>query len=263
MTRSLQKKRRLYISGIVLLVSLASHGLLLNLPLPRSIEAETQPDSPFDESEDISVVILSEQDALAEAVPELPEEAVLDIAPESFDQAEASNAEPVEIAPEPSLPDESELLPEQDLESLPSPDENLPIEDSTTSNYTPPASPPADTPLVVFGDAFPHPAGAVGGCFGLSECNRVAGGGSYRSVAQSLITNLESQGYSTSERDDLDDTGRRIYELLPPGDNGSVQYLMVFSDVDGSTVYVMGDRILTLSELQTLNAQTNLNDQSG
>jgi uncharacterized protein (DUF302 family) len=84
----------------------------------------------------------------------------------------------------------------------------------------------------------------------------VTGIGSYREVGRSLIANLETQGYRVKLRHDLEDTGRNVYELTPPDSAIEPQYLIVFSDpADGSAVYVMSKEILTLKELQSLQAQ--------
>lgn len=117
-------------------------------------------------------------------------------------------------------------------------------------------------PLVGYNETFPHFEGAVGGCFGFTECRRVSGAGSYRSVARSLIDDLEAQGYGVDLRDDLEDTGRNVYELSPP--NGDpIKYLLVFSDRDGSAIYVMSEEIMTLNELQSLQAQSQTVRHSG
>jgi hypothetical protein len=73
-------------------------------------------------------------------------------------------------------------------------------------------------------------------------------------VARSLVTDLEAQGYTVTLRDDLEDTGRNVYELLPP-DETTLQYLLVFSDLDGSAIYVMSQEIMTLDDLQALQTQ--------
>jgi hypothetical protein len=114
---------------------------------------------------------------------------------------------------------------------------------------------------VAYTNTFPHFEGAASGCFGFQECRRVSGAGSYRNVARSLISGLEAQGYQVKLRDDLEDTGRNVYELSSP-DTSELKYLMVFSDADGSAVYVMSTEIMTLNDLQALQLQTTSSSQA-
>ncbi|MBE7386166.1 MAG: hypothetical protein F6J95_032850 [Leptolyngbya sp. SIO1E4] len=257
-------KGRVYIPGALLMLSLVSHGLILKIPVPQLSQPETPSESPLPQPEDIAVVILPEQEAPAAAVPDLPETLPpSDVRPETVSPAAAIPApEPAAIPPEPSLPEETAAPTEPEIDpSVPSDD--APVDDATTPSYSDPDPPAPVGPLATYGDEFPHHANAVGGCFGLAECRRVSGEGSYRNVARSLIADLEVNGYGVKLRDDLDDTGRWVYELTVPGSASSPQYLIVFSDIDGSAVYVMSDQVLTLNELQALNAQTSSNHQAG
>ena len=165
---------------------------------------------------------------------------------------------PTDVIPESAPPPPtSQPLPAQSTEPAPRPPDELPIADGApTPAFSPP---PEDGPLTRYGDRFPHFEGAVGGCFGLSECRQVSGVGSYRTVARSLIAGLENQGYRVNPRDDLEDTGRNVYELMPPGGDATRQFLMVFSGADGSAIYVMSPEILTLEELRALAAQRKSN----
>jgi len=178
--------------------------------------------------------------------------------PEPDPEPAPPSTEPVPIEPElndppaspPAPPEIPEPEPPQALDPEPEPEPPVQPEPAPSVNE-PPAT---EGPLMVYGDDFPHPEEAEGGCFGFSACRRVSGAGTYRSVARSLIANLENQGYEVSLRDDLEDTGRNVYELSPPDAGAATQYLMVFSDHDGSAIYVMSDQILTLNELRTMQA---------
>lgn len=178
----------------------------------------------------------------AEPVPTVPTAAVEPATP---------IASPVQI-PNPAV--EPEPLPEEPTE------EATQSEDQRPSNANPAfqadeSSPEnAAGPLASYGADFPHLAGATGGCFGLADCRQVPNAGSYRAVARSLIDGLKNNGYQVNLRDDLEDTGRNVYELTRPGNETGQQYLMVFSVPDGSAIYVMGREILTLADLQTLSS---------
>jgi hypothetical protein len=139
--------------------------------------------------------------------------------------------------------------------------DELPIADDPTTPAFAPATAELEQaapegPLMSYGDRFPHFEGAVGGCFGLNECRQVSGVGSYRTVARSLIAGLEAQGYAVRLRDDLEDTGRNVYELTPPDEVATRQFLMVFSNTDGSAIYVRRPDVMTLDELKALATQS-------
>jgi len=153
------------------------------------------------------------------------------------------------VEPPPAPPAAQPDLP---VEPAPPTVDELPVDDTSTPSFTPPAD---DGPLMSYSDGFPHVAGAVGGCFGLSECRQVSDAGNYRAVARSLIDGLEAQGYAVRLRDDLEDTGRNVYELTPPNGHIGNQFLMVFSGLDGSAIYVMSPEVMTLEDLKALSAQ--------
>ncbi|MEM9504228.1 MAG: hypothetical protein AAGA01_09770 [Cyanobacteria bacterium P01_E01_bin.43] len=245
---------KVLIPAIVLALSAGAHSLLLLVPMPQSSESALRPNSPETESDSIAVIMLPEDpEAEVAAVPEItqPSEPVAPPAAES-------------VPLQPNVISEPVLLPVPDPDNLsaPTPDLNaepeLPLEDGLTSpgfvDPQPAADPASIGPLVGYSDTFPHVAGAEIGCFGLGDCRRVVGGGNHRKVATSLIDDLENEGYSVDQRDDLDDPGRNVYEVISPGDT-TIQYLIVFSDGLESAVYVMSDEIITLAELQELAAQ--------
>ncbi|MGD1944212.1 MAG: hypothetical protein ACFB0G_23190 [Leptolyngbyaceae cyanobacterium] len=239
------------IPAVVLALSAAAHGLLLIVPMPQSSESTLRPDSPETESDSIAVIMLPE-DTVA-AVPEitLPSEPAIPPATEpDLLQPDVISSEVLPPAPEPA----SLSTPESGLDA----DPELPLEDGLPPagfvEPQPETPPAAIGPLVGYGDMFPHVAGAESGCFSLGDCRRVVDGSTYHAVAASLVDDLENTGYSVDQRDDLEDTGRTIYEVVSPGDT-TIQYLIVFSDVDGSAVYVMSDEIITLADLKELAAQ--------
>ena len=244
--------------------------------MPEPEQSETMleaADNPSDS--DLSVVVLPKQSPDEETAPSAPP-APIAATPQSPPLGERvippPQPEPLlqtdviarDVSSEPALPEEPVTPdPAIDEPSLPT-TSTEPTEPQAApepeSEPEPAESPPAG-PLVSYSDAFPHFEGAVGGCFGFNQCRRVSDAGSYRSVARSLISGLEAQGYRVDLRDDLEDTGRNVYELVPPNSD-VVQYLLVFSDSDGSAVYVMSDTIMTLNDLQALQAQSAHSRQS-
>ena len=274
-------KRAVYMSVAMLALSAASHGAILLMPVPELTEPDVSLSSHSDASDGVSVVILPRPDVAQDTVGQPP----VAIA-ESASPPQTASAPPAPVALEPPLqtaiipnktlpePPPEPPLPEETVppmpEEVPSALEDPPIEENTPTfletevdpNSSEPVSSEPVGPLVGYNDTFPHFEGAVGGCFGVTECRRVSGVGSYRSVARSLISSLESQGYGVELRDDLEDTGRNVYELMPP-DGDAVQYLLVFSDRDGSAIYVMSDEIMTLNDLQALQAQSRLRHHLG
>ncbi|MEL6399286.1 MAG: hypothetical protein AAFR26_09395 [Cyanobacteria bacterium J06626_4] len=245
---------KVLIPVVVLALSAGAHSLLLLVPMPQSSESALRPNPPETESDSIAVIMLPEApEAEVAAVPEVtrPAEPVAPPVAESVPLQPNVISEPV-LSPAPN-PD-SLSAPEPGLDT----DPELPPEDGLTSpgfvDPQPAADPASIGPLVGYSDTFPHAAGAESGCFGLGDCRRVVGGGNHRAVAASLINDLENEGYSVDQRDDLDDTGRNVYEVISPGAT-TTQYLIVFSDGLESAVYVMSDEIITLAELQELAVQ--------
>jgi hypothetical protein len=261
--------------AIVLSLSVASHGLLLLAPMPQSTEADIALSADSEASGELSVVVLSPPEppaepgiASTEVVNGSLPSATVEASPESPLQTKPMPEPAIAAAiPEPSLPEDTGLpesdpppeTPDRPLEEGPPLDGR---EEEIEPQYGDPITPESVGPLMGYGDTFPHFEGAVGGCFGFVECRRVSGVGSYRAVARSLVASLEAQGYGVDRRDDLDDTGRNVYELMAP-DGDAIQYLLVFSDIDGSAIYVMSDEIMTLHDLQTLQAQSQANRHSG
>ncbi|NEQ46419.1 MAG: hypothetical protein F6K00_23900 [Leptolyngbya sp. SIOISBB] len=133
----------------------------------------------------------------------------------------------------------------------PSTDE-LPVEDGdSTPVFTPLEN---EGPLLGYGDGFPHAAGAIGGCFGLSGCQRVPDAGNFRDVRRDLVAGLRNEGYTVHLRDEFTEAGREVYALTAP-DSSEPQFLHIFSSVtDGSAIYIMSSEPLTLEALKRLSA---------
>ncbi|MEM1308546.1 MAG: hypothetical protein AAGF98_03420 [Cyanobacteria bacterium P01_H01_bin.153] len=255
---SLPKLRQAVVIPLVLVLSAAAHGIILRLPVPPPQTAPVSlPKPEVTTRNDISVVILPSQPvaepptAAAAAAP--PAESVS--APPAAGAAASAALRPPMASPEPPQTPAKNVL----AKDTPTPStDQLPIDDGQDDNrrsafaFTP--STDAE-PLLGYGRDFPHVAAAVGGCFGLSDCRQVSGVGSYRTVARSLVAGLEDDGYTVTLRDDLEDTGRNVYELTPPGASER-QFLMVFSGDDGSAIYVIGTEIMTLDELRSLSTQS-------
>lgn len=233
--------------AILLLLSVSVHGLLLVLPLPERTAEEPETLSRDEEAllqqEAIAVSDLPVVEAPPEPPPQSPEAAT---PPPGAEVAAATPAPANQATPRSPAPP----VPEQrDLDNLPEEDE-LPIEDGLDAETDDPGSEDPEE-IVAFSPDFPHYEGAEGGCYGITACQRVRGVGSYRNVARGLVPSFEARGYAVTLREDLEDTGRQVYEMQSL-DDGSTQYLMVFSDLDGSAVYVVSTRILSLNDLKTL-----------
>lgn len=261
-----RRKRSVFIPAAVFILSGVSHGLLLAVPFPR---AEDQSEiavvsAPEVESDDVTVVMLPPQKPAV-----LPEE-VRPPEPEQTDQLlqtpvidepyPVDNVNNVDrLSNDALLSEESYSGDSEFFEDDPSlSEDNVTENDSQPSNV----DPDIPSPTSGYSNDFPHLEGAVSGCFGVTDCRRVSSAGSYRSVARSLVDNLENNGYEVKLLDGLEDTGRNVYELSLPGSGGDIKYLMVFSDVDGSAVYVMSSEIMTLGDLQALQRPDNRRQSS-
>jgi hypothetical protein len=116
-----------------------------------------------------------------------------------------------------------------------------------TATPSPSPAPPPTNLQIPFAN-FPNLAGAQAGCFGSENCRQVSDGTPFRSAAQTLEQQMVAQGYQVSERDDLSDTGQKIYQLK--AQDGTIRYLNVLSSDVGSTIYLLSPEAITLSDLQ-------------
>ena len=257
------------VSAALVVLSGVAHAALLAIPLPESpLPVPSPPAASETQTNDISVLVIPKGvEATAAIVPTVPpkpsSQVPLPLPESGFPTASAADASPTpeslsipaEISANPPLEIPPPEPSDASLTVSPHSDISEESEEAFSSNSSVHDSLPTG-PLVAYSTGFPHFEGAIGGCFGADACRRVTGIGSYREVGRSLIANLETQGYRVKLRHDLEDTGRNVYELTPPDSAIEPQYLIVFSDpADGSAVYVMSKEILTLKELQSLQAQ--------
>jgi hypothetical protein len=250
-------KRSVVISATVVTLSAIAHSAIFWVPMPQpqateSVTADTPGPDESATNDEIDVVMLPQSEP-----PPPPPASTTEAPPSPPSQRAASPAPapllPTDVIVEPVAPPPTAAdLPPQP--SDPPPVEDLPV---ANGNQTPFFAPPThDGPLLSYGEQFPHFEGATSGCLGLGECRQVTGVGTYREVADSLIAGLENQGYGVDLRDELEDTGRNVYELTPPGDGAAKQFLLVFQGEElGSAIYVMSPEIMTLDELKSLAAQ--------
>ena len=221
--------------------------------MPQPEDQELASTSMASQDEDVDVVILSQ----SETPPPPSAPTTETTSPPPPESATAPVTEPAALLPTDVI-DEPIAPPPTTADLPPHPIEPLPIEDLPIENgdLTPTFDPSEnDGPLLSYSDQFPHFEGATSGCFGLGECRQVNGIGTYRNVADSLVADLENQGYGVNVHDDVEDTGRRVYELTPPGGEAEKQFLLVFQGTEpGSAIYVMSPEIMTLNELRSLSA---------
>jgi hypothetical protein len=142
--------------------------------------------------------------------------------------------------PTPPTPQSPAAKPRQT--AVPSPSSPQPSP-APVSTPTPPvvpalAIPFADVPLL---------AGAQTGCFGLGTCRQIMDGTPFREAGQTLEQQFQAQGYTVKLRADLEDTGRKVYEL---NKGKETRYLNVLSADVGNMVYLVTPQPVSLSELQ-------------
>lgn len=97
----------------------------------------------------------------------------------------------------------------------------------------------ADLPLLT---------GSQTGCFGLGTCHEITDGTNFRTAGQTLEQALQAQGYTVKPREDLEETGRKVYELTK---GNKTRYLNVLSSDVGSTIYLVTPQPVSLDQLQT------------
>lgn len=281
------KDSRRFLYAIAGGLSTLFHGAVLTLSVPSSPDSEVPSALPLSASEEIPFVVLPQSDIASEvASPPRPAAApasrplqvpppaeiqpVIQPPADPLPQISAPPEQPLEWVEAPIAEPTSEpAVPETEASTETAP----PIADIPPEPQVPPleqtlesAEPSSDSPLVEFETDFPHHSDAEAGCFGLSSCQQVSDGGTYRKVATSLVDQLEEKGYDVRLRDDLEEeAGRQLYELLVPGQpQGDPQYLIVFSNPEnGAAVYVVSEQMLTWNDLQTWNAHSQPDGQSG
>lgn len=226
-------------------LAIAMHALLLFAPLPSPKKTTVaRPDSEVG----IKITRLPPSPSPETAVTSQPLPATVRSPNQTLpNQTRSTPVAPTRLvsAPQPTTAPSSQLLPQPSPESSPqlSPD------------------PPAANLQMPFSN-FPELVGAQPGCFSSENCRQVSDGTTFRNAAQTLEQQMVAQGYQVSERDDLADTGQKIYQLV--AQDGTMRYLNVLSADVGSTIYLLSPEPITLSELQQVETvQANLESLLG
>ncbi|MGF1496178.1 MAG: hypothetical protein ACFB8W_05055 [Elainellaceae cyanobacterium] len=209
------------------LLSLALHGVLIFLPI-----ASSEKDAQETATEPISIQIT--------AMPEVPDRQLDAPAVLPPDLVVPPIAEPSSPSPAP-VASPSQAAPP----AAPQPPERSPSAASPTSPVPTPELPPPDSAPLPFAN-FPHLPSAAAGCFGLGNCHQVEGE-NFRQMGTSLVDQLVAEGYEVRSRDDLDDSGIKVYEVTR---NGESQYLSLLQPDLGTSVYVLAAAPVTTADLQ-------------
>jgi hypothetical protein len=208
-----------------LFLAVAIHGLLLFIPLPNQKKTEVAQPPAGIETQVARLPPLSSPKPVLVSPPPLsrpPIAPVAQTAPIPVPKAIAAPA----IVPSPA---------------------SSPTVTPSPATPSPNPDPPPANLQIPFAN-FPNLAGAQSGCFGSENCRQVSDGTPFRSAAQTLEQQMVAQGYQVSEREDLSDTGQKIYQLK--AQDGSTRYLNVLSSDVGSTIYLLSPEAITLSDLQ-------------
>lgn len=209
--------------------AVAIHGLVLFMPLPTQKKAEGDRSNT-----EVGIKIAR----LPDLIPTKP---IL--------------SSPTTPSPLPSQPTQSQVAPVRSVSRsatqpvLPAL-KPAPVQSSAASPQpsTPADQAPPSANLQIPFANFPDLAGAQAGCFGSENCRQVSNGIPFRNAAQTLEQQMVSQGYQVSERDDLSDTGQKIYQLK--AQDGAMRYLSVLSSAVGTTIYLLSPEPITLGDLQ-------------
>ncbi|MEO0405761.1 MAG: hypothetical protein AAF289_00265 [Cyanobacteria bacterium P01_A01_bin.135] len=226
----------------MVLVSLLIHGIVVFFPTWPQEEPESE--SPEDAvSIDLSTLPDQPSPPTNEPLVEVPQPVELPISEPS--------PQPPPLPASPPLPAPASVAP-----PAPSP---TPEPASAPSTVAPlpntevaPALPPTSTPLP-FAD-FPHLPSAEAGCFGLGNCRQTSGG-NFRQDGAALLEQLTAAGYQVQPRDDLEDSGIKVFEVTK---GGTTEYLSLLQPDLGQSVYVIAAEPVDLAELQ---ASTNLESE--
>jgi hypothetical protein len=89
--------------------------------------------------------------------------------------------------------------------------------------------------------------GAQPGCFNQvgGDCRQVSG--NFRQVSQALTDRLRQQGYEVKRRDDLEETGRQVYEVIQ---DDTTRYLSILSADLAGTAYILADEPVTQADIE-------------
>ncbi len=224
----------------MLVLSIVLHGMLIFIPAPH----ESSDDASELAETSIQITRLPEltNPAPTSPSPPVPSE------PNPELTAEFNPPQPADggrSAP-PHAPPSASTIPSAPPSPPPTPASTANSEPSAAAN---PAAPPLiDTPLPFAN--FPQLANAEGGCFGLENCHQVEDG-NFRQVGARFIEQLRDQGYRVDPREDLEETGTKVYEVTQ---DETTQYLTVLSPELGVAVYVLAAEPVTVSKLQEAEA---------
>ena len=171
-------------------------------------------------------------------------------------------SEPMPVAEQPDQapappPDQTQFTPKVQEPLPPNPEtpEQPEIEPEKVAKSELEPAPPSfeHGRLLTLGTDFPHLQSAQTGCYGLSSCHQLSDVGSYHRAAETLVAQMQQQGFQISEKEDIDFPGQRVFSVIMPDQPEETYYLNIFSDGIGSAVYVLSIEILTLSDLKSLN----------
>lgn len=224
-----------------LLSSVGLHLLLVFMPLP---ERSSEPASLTQvDSDQIRLTRLPKQSS----PPPKPMVAAKPVATPKPSPSIARLQRPAARPPSLLQPTLQPLPKSVNSETLPQPVAKTPVP-------TPPPAPitsadPVPPPSLPFAD-IPLLSGAQTGCFGLGTCHQVDGT-NFRATGQALEEQLQAQGYRIKARDDLEETGRQVYELSK---GNETRFLNILSSDLGSTIYLVTTQPITLNNLQ--NSET-------
>jgi len=230
-----------------LFLSVGLHLLLLLLPI--------LPDRTSDEDSDLAQEELEETQVTLTPLPiaPTPEPQPSIKVPTPAPSPTAQLPSPA-VPPSPTLNAAPAIPPSQPAAPSASPP---PVSASPTATVEPSAQPsPAASPLpppqnriVAPFASFPHLDGAQPGCFNQSagDCQQVSG--NFRQVSQALTAQLSRQGYDVKQRDDLEETGRQVYEVTK---DQVVRYLSVISSDLAGTAYILASEPVTQADIEQI-----------
>ncbi len=229
-----------------LLISVALHGVVLFIPTTSSdeqaneadevvLEVASLPEPPPAESEknEISRDEVSENRQAA-GITQTP--------------SESRFREPVTVSSQEQIPEVS-ASPTPELSEPLSPVVPPPMPASPESSSTPLEPELPISSSLPFSN-FPHLATGEAGCFGLGNCRQI-NGGDFRQVSADLIEQLRIQDYAVRSRDDLEDSGIKVYEVTK---DDVTQYLSVLQPDLGVSVYVLASEPVVVAELRSAEA---------
>ena len=235
-----------------LFLSVGLHLLLLLLPiLPDRTSREAQTDS-----EDTEVSLTS----LPIAPQPQPSASTPSPLPAAKPSVASSPAAPIltpaaPITPQRSVPPVSQSSPSASATPTPASVQPSAQPSALPSPTISPLPPPQNRIVAPFA-SFPHMADAQPGCFNQSagDCQQVSG--NFRQVSQALRDQLNSQGYDVKQRDDLEETGRQVYEVTK---DGNTRFLSVISSDLAGTAYILAAEPVTQADVEQIGTvQTDL-----